>query len=116
MAADSSHAEIITTLGDVDYVFCATSTCGTLRGCADYIREHNLRAKIFAVDAIGSVIFGGKAEKRLIPGHGAAVRPQLFKQQLADQYLLESDLDSLVGCRRLARRESILGGGSSALL
>jgi len=108
--------EIITTLGDVDYIFCATSTCGTLRGCADYIREHNLRTKIFAVDAVGSVIFGGKAGKRLIPGHGAAVRPQLFKRQFADQYLLESDLDCLVGCRRLARRESILGGGSSGAL
>lgn len=113
LAHQRTMHEIVTTLGDVDYIFCATSTCGTLRGCADYVREHNLRTKIFAVDAIGSVIFGGKAEKRLIPGHGAAVRPQLFKPQLADQYLLESDLDCLVGCRRLVRRESILGGGSS---
>jgi len=113
LAHQRTMQEIITTLGDIDYVFCATSTCGTLRGCADYIREHNLGTKVFAVDAVGSVIFGGKPAKRLIPGHGTAVRPQLFNQQLADHYLLESDLDCLVGCHRLARRESILGGGSS---
>ncbi|MFY9571045.1 MAG: 2,3-diaminopropionate biosynthesis protein SbnA [Blastocatellia bacterium] len=113
LAHQQTMHEIITDLGHVDYVFLATSTCGTLRGCADYVREHDLKVKIFAVDAVGSVIFGGKAGKRLIPGHGAAVRPQLFKQKLADQYILVSDLDCLVGCRRLARRESILGGGSS---
>jgi cysteine synthase A len=59
--------------GEVDYLFCATSTCGTLRGCAEYIRFNNLRTKIVAVDAVGSVIFGGPPAKRLIPGHGAGV-------------------------------------------
>lgn len=76
--------EVMTDLdGRVDYLFCATSTCGTLRGCAEYLREHNLATKIIAVDALGSVIFGGQKTKRLIPGHGAAVRPQLYHDDLA---------------------------------
>ena len=45
--------EILSELGNIDYLFCATSTCGTLRGCADYAREHRLPTKIVAVDAIG---------------------------------------------------------------
>src|SRR5215468_5864524 len=29
--------------GDPDYLFCATSTCGTMRGCAEYVRTHQLK-------------------------------------------------------------------------
>src|SRR2546426_4428471 len=55
--------EIATELdGRIDYLFVATSTCGTLRGCAEYARNHHLETKIFAVDAHGSVIFGGPPE------------------------------------------------------
>ncbi len=105
--------EIVTALGRVDYLFCATSTCGTLRGCAEYIQAQHLPTKIFAVDAQGSIIFGGHKAKRLIPGHGAAVVPPLFQPNLADECVHLSDLDCVVGCRRLVRREAILAGGSS---
>ena len=70
--------------GNVDYMFCATSTCGTLRGCVEYARNHSVPAKFIAVDAVGSVTFGGPKGKRLIPGHGAAVRPALYQDGLAD--------------------------------
>jgi N-(2-amino-2-carboxyethyl)-L-glutamate synthase len=106
--------EIVTALGGaVDFLFCATSTCGTLRGCAEYVREHAQMTKIIAVDAVGSVIFGGKRAKRLVPGHGAAVRPELYQPDLADQCIHVTDLDCITGCRRLARLEAILAGGSS---
>lgn len=105
--------EIVSELGRIDYLFCATSTCGTLRGCAEYIRLHNLNAKIFAVDAKGSAIFEDQKAKRLIPGHGAAVRPALFRPGLAYECLHMSDLDCVIGCRMLVRREAILAGGSS---
>ncbi len=99
--------------GRVDYLFCATSTCGTLRGCAEYARDHDLDTKIIAVDAVGSVIFGGPRAKRLIPGHGAAVIPELFQPDLAHRCIHVTDLDCVIGCRKLVRREAILAGGSS---
>jgi N-(2-amino-2-carboxyethyl)-L-glutamate synthase len=106
--------EMVTELqGNIDYLFCSTSTCGTLRGCAEYVRTHRLKTRIYAVDAVGSVIFGGASGTRLIPGHGAAVRPLLFQDGLADKCLYVSDLDCVVGCRRLVREEAILVGGSS---
>lgn len=106
--------EIVTQMdGKIDYLFCAASTCGTLTGCGEYVRENNLPIKIVAVDAIGSVIFGGKHAKRLIPGHGAAVRPKLYRPDLVDQYVKVSDLDCVIGCRRLIKEEAILAGGSS---
>jgi N-(2-amino-2-carboxyethyl)-L-glutamate synthase len=113
-AHQGTMREIVTALGGgPDYLFCAASTCGTLRGCAEYVREHQLRTKIYAVDAVGSVIFGGPSAKRLIPGHGAAIVPGLFQPELADRCIHVTDLDCIVGCRRLVRREAILAGGSS---
>jgi len=106
--------EIATELdGRIDCLFVATSTCGTLRGCAEYVRDHHLHTKIFAVDAHGSVIFGGQPAKRLIPGHGAARRPELFRAHLADECLRVTDRECVVGCRRLVESEAILAGGSS---
>ncbi len=99
--------------GEVDYLFCATSTCGTIRGCAEYALDHDLRTKIMAVDAVGSVIFGGKPAKRLLPGHGAGRRPELYHASLADECIHVTDLDCVVGCRRLVQSEAILAGGSS---
>ena len=99
--------------GQVDYLFCAASTCGTLRGCAEYVRANNLSSKVVAVDAVGSVIFGGPAIKRLIPGHGAARRPELYTPNLADRSIHVTDLDCIIGCRRLLLKEAIMAGGSS---
>lgn len=99
--------------GKVDYLFCATSTCGTIRGCAEYLHEHALKTKVFAVDAVGSVIFGSKPAKRLIPGHGASIRPKLHQSDLVDGCIHISDLECVVGCRRLVNQEAILAGGSS---
>jgi 2,3-diaminopropionate biosynthesis protein SbnA len=99
--------------GRLDYLFCATSTCGTLRGCSEYLRSRGAPTKVVAVDAVGSVIFGGGHCKRLIPGHGAALVPQLFRPDLSDGCVHVTDLDCVKGCRRLMRREAVLAGGSS---
>jgi N-(2-amino-2-carboxyethyl)-L-glutamate synthase len=106
--------EIVSVLGpDIDYVFCATSTCGTMRGCAEYINTHGLHTRTMAVDAFGSVIFGGQKKKRLIPGHGAAIRPPLYQANLADECIYVTDLECVIGCRRLVQNEAIMAGGSS---
>ena len=97
----------------VDYLFCATSTCGTLRGCSDYLAETDTATELVAVDAVGSVIFGGVIEPRLVPGHGATMRPPLADGAHVERVIHVSDLDCVVGCRRLARREGILAGGSA---
>ena len=114
VAHHQTMQEIVTALnGNVGYVFCATSTCGTIRGCAEYIRANHLKTKVIAVDAVGSVIFGGKVRKRLIPGHGAARRSELYQPKLAERCIHVTDLECVVACRRLVRREAIVAGGSS---
>jgi N-(2-amino-2-carboxyethyl)-L-glutamate synthase len=106
--------EISDELGSkIDYLLCATSTCGTARGCADYIRDRSMHTQLIAVDAEGSVLFNGQSGARLIPGHGSGVVPRLYRSGIAERCIKVSDLDCVVGCRRLVRREAILVGGSS---
>jgi len=100
--------------GKVDHLILATGTGGTLGGCAEYIRQAGLKTTVHAVDAVGSVLFGKNAScKRLVPGHGASVVPRLLRPTDADHVVHVTDLDCVLGCRRLVRREAILAGGSS---
>jgi cysteine synthase A len=99
--------------GDVDVVFVATSTTGTLRGCGDYLREHGRATRLVAVDAVGSALFGGARADRALPGFGAGVETELSRSAAFDGLVRVSDVDCVVGCRRLVAREAILAGGSS---
>src|SRR5437764_3573199 len=48
--------EILAALnGKVDYLFCAASSCGTLTGCAEYVKSINCHTKVGAVAAVASV-------------------------------------------------------------
>ena len=109
--------EILDSLGFApDYVFCAVSTCGTIRGYMEYIKKYDLKTKTIAVDAVGSVIFGTARGKRLIPGHGAAVVPALYYDGVADDFVQVTDCDCVIGCRKLRKREGILAGGSTGAI
>lgn len=99
--------------GDFDYLFVATSSTGTIRGCQDYLHRHGRRAKLVAVDAVGSVLFDGAAGKRLLPGLGAGRLPALARGHTYDKVCRVRDLECVVECRRLADREAMLVGGSS---
>ncbi|WP_342439615.1 2,3-diaminopropionate biosynthesis protein SbnA [Paenibacillus sp. FSL L8-0436] len=105
--------EIVTELGRVDYLFCSVSTCGTIRGLAEYARDHGLKTKIVAVDAEGSVIFGGNKGSRRFPGLGAGIVPPFCRKDLIDHIVYVSDWEIVKGCRALAQTESILAGASS---
>lgn len=111
---EQTFLEILETLGKApDFIFVSTSTCGTLRGLGDAIAKHNAHTKIVAVDAVGSVIFGDKPNKRIIPGMGAG-RPSSFLDiKQVENVVLIADSESVQGCLHLLETESILAGGSS---
>jgi cysteine synthase A len=110
----STMHEVATALdGKVDFLFVPTSTCGTLRGCGEYVRDRGLATRVIAVDALGSVIFSDHRAPRTIPGLGAGLRPPLCEFSLVGECVHVSDLDCIAGCRRLMEREAIFAGGSS---
>lgn len=110
----STMHEVVTALsGKVDFLFVPTSTCGTLRGCGEYVRDHGMATRLIAVDAFGSLIFSDARAPRMIPGLGAGLRPPLHDPSLIGGFVHVNDLDCVVGCRRLMEREAIFAGGSS---
>lgn len=113
-AHEETMREVVEALdGRVDYLFCAVSTFGTLRGCADYINRNGLPTRLVAVDAVGSAIFDRAPGPRLIPGHGASIRPALADPAVPHEVVHVSDLECVAACRRLVLREGVLAGGSS---
>ncbi len=96
-----------------DYLFCATSTCSTIRGCVEYVKQQQANTKIIAVDALGSKIFGDSEGRRLIPGMGADRQPPLCPYPDIATSVLVSDLDCILGCRQLVKYEAIFAGASS---
>lgn len=106
--------EVATALDDrVDFLLCAASTCGTVRGCGEYVRKHRMATRVIAVDSVGSLIFSDQQGPRYLPGMGAGVRPPLCDLRFIDEHVLVSDLECILACRRLVRQEGILAGASS---
>lgn len=52
-------------LEKIDYVFVAVSTCGTLAGTSQKIKEHFPNCKIVAADIVGSQIFEQSERKNI---------------------------------------------------
>ena len=99
--------------GDLDVLLVATSSTGTAQGCRDYLRERGRHTEVIAVDSIGSVLFGGTSGPRRIPGLGAGKQPPLAVGQSFDRIERVTDLECVIGCRKVAAREAILVGGSA---
>jgi 2,3-diaminopropionate biosynthesis protein SbnA len=112
--SDGTMREIDEALdGRVDHLLVAAGTAGTLRGCSEYLRDHGRATKLIGVDSEGSALFGGKPGTRRLPGAGSGVPSRHSVEVELDRLELVSDLDCVVGCRRLANREGIFAGASS---
>ncbi|MGV9295052.1 2,3-diaminopropionate biosynthesis protein SbnA [Amycolatopsis sp. NPDC003676] len=108
--------EIIKSFPELDVLFVGTGTTGTLMGCARYLREVKPSSRIVAVDAEGSVVFGGPAGSRLIPGIGAGVRPALLDESFVDEVLFISEADTVRECRSLAAQGFLFGGSTGTVI
>ncbi|WP_207395505.1 2,3-diaminopropionate biosynthesis protein SbnA [Bremerella alba] len=99
--------------GTLDYLFVATSSTGTIQGCRNYLRARGRNTQVVAVDATGSVLFGGTSGRRMIPGLGAGREPALARHKFFKHVHRVTDLDCVIGCRRAATKEAMLIGGSA---
>jgi cysteine synthase A len=97
----------------LDCLVVPVSTTGTILGLARRLRDAFPRLHVVAVDAAGSVIFGGPPGPRHLPGLGAGRRSELLAPGDIDEVVYVSDRDAVAGCRSLAGTEGILAGGSS---
>jgi N-(2-amino-2-carboxyethyl)-L-glutamate synthase len=111
---ESTAPEIYRQMGGrVDAIFVPVSTGGTLVGIARYLREVSPSTRIIAVDAVGSVVFGGPSEPRKLTGIGSSRRSDFIQPDHYDEHILVSDLNAFAMCRRIAELSDISVGGSS---
>ena len=109
----STAPSIFETFSEIDFLFIGAGTTGTLMGCAEYIRDNNLKTKIVAVDSVGSVTFDFPSGKRYIPGLGTSRKPELINKNLIDDLVLVREENTIKMCRELLRSKTLLVGGST---
>ncbi|MGH3585837.1 MAG: 2,3-diaminopropionate biosynthesis protein SbnA [Pseudonocardia sp.] len=100
-------------LSPIDAVVVGVGTSGTLMGCVEYFAEHSPATRIVAVDAEGSVTFGGRPGRRRIPGLGASRRPELFRDTGTFEKMMVPEIETIGMCRRVASQFGLLVGGST---
>ncbi|WP_020496652.1 2,3-diaminopropionate biosynthesis protein SbnA [Sciscionella marina] len=105
--------ELCAQLDRLDYLFVGTSTCGTISGLSLRVKQEFPQAKVIAVDASGSAIFGDTPGKRRLPGLGSSMRPPLCEHALVDEVMLVREQDAIRGCHELLRTHGIHAGGST---
>lgn len=105
--------EIADSFERIDAVFIGVGTGGTVTGVGRFMDRHRPDTRIIAIDAKGSVTFGGKPAKRHIPGLGTSQRPKNCDLSVIDDLQMVSEADTIVACRWLARRRGLLLGGST---
>ncbi|MDF2978612.1 MAG: cysK3 [Actinomycetospora sp.] len=101
---------------DLDVVFIGAGTTGTLMGCARWFRRWNRSVTIVAVDAAGSVSFGGPPGRRLVPGLGMSVHPPQLDASMIDDVVRVEEEDTVRACHRLAQRGFLFGGSTGTVV
>ncbi|MBO2457340.1 2,3-diaminopropionate biosynthesis protein SbnA [Actinomadura violacea] len=101
---------------DLEVLFVGAGTTGTLMGCARYFREHRRPVTIVAVDAVGSVTFGGIPERRMVPGLGTSARPALVDESLIDDVVHVAEPDTIRTVHALAARGFLFGGSTGTVV
>ncbi|HFK1529144.1 2,3-diaminopropionate biosynthesis protein SbnA [Bacillus thuringiensis] len=98
---------------ELDWVVCPVGTAGLITGVARGLKKLNPSVKIMAVDAKGSIIFGGEPGTRRLLGIGNAIIPGNLDTSLYDKIDYVNDADAFFITRQLALKEGLLVGGSS---
>jgi len=101
---------------DLEVLFVGAGTTGTLMGCARYFREHGRPITIVAIDAVGSVTFGGIPERRMVPGLGTSTRPELVDESYIDHVVHVPEEDTIETVHRLAARGFLFGGSTGTVV
>lgn len=101
---------------DLEILFVGAGTTGTLMGCARYFREHRRPVTIVAIDAVGSVTFGGVPGPRMVPGLGTSSRPALVDESLIDDVVHVPETDTIRTAHALSSRGFLFGGSTGTVV
>ena len=111
---ETTGAEILQDLPDLDAFVAGVGTGGTITGVGRRLREAGSRSLLIAVEPAASpVLSGGKPGPHTIQGIGAGFVPSVLDVKQMDRIVQVQDEDAKVTARELARKEGIFVGTSS---
>lgn len=112
---EQTGPEIVRQSGpDLDCVFIAVSTGGTISGIARYLRAAlPASVRVIGVDAKGSIALGDRPSPRRLTGYGASRRSSFVRAGDLDGVLWVDDAEVIAICRKLEDEAGLCLGGSS---
>lgn len=114
-AYEKTIGKEIAQIRDLDYVFVAISTCGTIAGISRALKNLKPNVKVIAVDIEGSKIFQNRNIKKYINGMGASFIPPNLNRAIIDDVIISSTEESINGCMKLLEKGIFAGGSSGAV-
>jgi cysteine synthase len=101
--------------GPVDAFVAGVGTTGTFMGVARFLRERAPKLLRVAAEPQGSILGGGEKGPHAVEGIGLSFFPEILDRGQIDEVVTISDAEAFETCRRLAREEGLLAGGSSGV-
>jgi 2,3-diaminopropionate biosynthesis protein SbnA len=108
--------EMLADWEDITHVFVGAGTTGTLSGVGRYLREQRPEIHLWAVDAVGSVTFGGPGSSRRYPGLGTSVAAPISKTCAFDDLVYVSDDRTADMLSRMLRKGLMFGPSTATVL
>ncbi|TYS65781.1 cysteine synthase family protein [Sutcliffiella horikoshii] len=114
LAYEELAKELITDLGNIDYLVGSVGSGGSLSGTARALKQYNPNLKVVAVDAVGSVIFGQPDRPdRLQGGLGNSLVAPNVDFSVIDYIHWLNDEEAFSATLELSQNEHIFAGNSS---
>lgn len=101
--------------GSVDAFVAGVGTTGTFIGVARFLRERAPNLLRVAAEPQGSILGGGEKGPHAVEGIGLSFFPEILDRGQIDEVVTITDAEAFETCRRLAREEGLLVGGSSGV-
>ncbi len=101
--------------GKIHSFVAGMGTGGTICGTARYLKEQNPAVQIVGVDPEGSIYSGDSVRPYKVEGVGEDFIPGTMDLKIIDCMERIGDKEAFLMCRRLAREEGLLVGGSAGM-
>lgn len=111
---DTTAAEILADIPDLDAFVAGVGTAGTITGTGRHLKKRNPAIQVYAIEpATSAVITTGVPGKHKIQGIGAGFIPQNYDATIVDEVFTVTDEVAIATAKLLAKKHGLFVGISS---